>query len=168
MTSDDDFAEFARACAPRLRQTAYLLCRDWHLAQDFTQTTLAKVFMQWRRIVRNEYPEAYSRKVLLRVFLDHQRRRSSREVVVDAVPEAGAGDGGRAELRLTLIEALGRIPPRDRAIVVLRYWEDQSIETVANTLGVSVATVKTQSSRSLTRLRGMLGEDSLALLALRD
>jgi RNA polymerase sigma-70 factor (sigma-E family) len=179
MTTEVDFVEFARATAPRLRQTAYLLCRDWHLAQDFTQITLAKMFVHWRRIARNEYPEAYSRKMLLRVFLDHQRRRSSREVVIDAVPEApvagnragrgGAdGFGSQVELRLTLIDALGRIPPRDRAIVVLRYWEDQSIETVASMLGISPGTVKTQSSRTLARLRTLLGNDYSALLACQD
>jgi len=167
MSADDEFVAYARAAAPRLRQTAYLLCRDWHLAQDFTQTTLAKMFVNWRRIDRRDNPDAYGRKVLLRVFLDHQRRAGSREVVVDRVRESAARSG-EPELRLTLIEALGHIPARDRAIVVLRYWEDQSVDAVAEVLGVSVATVKSQSARSLTRLRTLLGDDAAALAGLRD
>ncbi|WP_433060884.1 SigE family RNA polymerase sigma factor [Dactylosporangium sp. CS-033363] len=157
---DDDFVEYARIAAPRLRRTAYLLCHDWHLAQDFTQSALAKLFVHWPRIQRRESPDAYARKVLLRVFLDHQRRSSSREIVTDRVAERAAPDG-RPELRVTLLEALRRIAPRDRAILVLRYWEDQSIDTVADLLGVSAATVKTQSTRGLNRLRDLLGADEL-------
>jgi RNA polymerase sigma-70 factor (sigma-E family) len=157
----DDFVEYARAAAPRLRRTAYLLCHDWHLAQDFTQTALAKLFVNWHRIQRRESPDAYARKVLLRVFLDHQRRSSStREVVVDRVSETAA-PAGQPELRVTLLDALRRIPPRDRAILVLRYWEDQSIEAVAELLGVSEATVKAQSARGLARLRALLGAGQL-------
>ena len=158
--TDDDFVEYARAAAPRLRRTAYLLCHDWHLAQDFTQTALARLFVHWGRIQRRESPDAYARKVLLRVFLDHQRLSSSHEVVTDRVADTPSPTG-QPELRVTLLEALRRIPPRDRAILVLRYWEDQSIETVADVLGVSAATVKAQSARGLTRLRALLGADQL-------
>jgi RNA polymerase sigma-70 factor (sigma-E family) len=163
----DDFVEYARAAAPRLRRTAFLLCHDWHLAQDLTQTALAKLFVHWGRIQRRDSPDAYARKVLLRVFLDHQRRSSSREVVVERITDSAA-PGGQPELRLTLLEALGRIPARDRAILVLRYWEDQSIETVADLLGVSVPTVKAQSARGLSRLRTLLGAGHEAMLALHD
>src|SRR4051794_29716132 len=86
--TDDDFAPFARHAGPRLRRTAYLLCRDWELAQDLTQTTLAKLFVRWSRIGRNDEPTAYANKVLLRVFLDHKRLRRSREQVVAEVPES--------------------------------------------------------------------------------
>ncbi|MET7397473.1 SigE family RNA polymerase sigma factor [Dactylosporangium sp. NPDC005572] len=167
MSVDGEFVDYARVAAPRLRRTAYLLCQDWHLAQDLTQTALAKLFVHWGRIHRRDSPDAYARKVLLRVFLDHQRRSSSHEVVVDRVAD-GPAPGGQPELRLTLIEALSRIPARDRAILVLRYWEDQSIDTVADLLGVSVPTVKSQSARGLSRLRSLLGADDEALLALRD
>lgn len=158
MSQEDEFTEYARAAAPRLRRTAFLLCHDWHLAQDFTQTALAKLFVHWSNIQRRETPDAYARKVLLRVFLDHQRRSSSREVVVDRVAETAA-PSSHPELRVTLLEALRRISPRDRAILVLRYWEDQSIETVAGLLGVSEATIKTQSARGLSRLRALLVAD---------
>jgi RNA polymerase sigma-70 factor (sigma-E family) len=167
MTPDDDFIEYARAAAPRLRRVAFMLCRDWHLAQDFTQTALAKLYVNWKRVIRHDYPDAYGRKILVRVFLDHQRRRSSGEVVAENLPE-GTAPYDSVDLRMTLLEALSHIPPRDRAILVLRYWEDQSVETVSELLGVSTATVKTQSARSLTRLRAILGEHHRGLLALRD
>ncbi|HTJ32568.1 MAG TPA: SigE family RNA polymerase sigma factor [Dactylosporangium sp.] len=157
---EEEFTEYARAAAARLRRTAFLLCHDWHLAQDFTQTALARLFVHWGHIQQRESPDAYARKVLLRVFLDHQRRASSREVVVER-PADRPAPGGEPELRVTLLEALRRIPPRDRAILVLRYWEDQSIEAVADLLGVSEATVKTQSARGLARLRALLGAEQL-------
>lgn len=163
---EEEFVAFATAAAPRLRRTAYLMCRDWHLAQDFTQTALAKMYASWKRIARFDNIEAYSRKVLLRVVLDHRRRLSGQELVVPGPPaEADAAHLGQADLRVTMIDALGCLPPRDRAIVVLRYWEDQSVETVAETLGISVSVVKTQSRRSLARLRTVLGDSRADLLA---
>ena len=168
MTPDDDFVEFARAAAPRLRRTAYLLCRDWHAAQDYTQATLVKMYVRWKRISRTEQPDAYSRKVLLRLFLDQQRRRSAGEVVAAEVPEPPPGPAATTELRLTLLDALARIPPRDRAIVVLRYWEDRSVESVAEMLGVPESTVKSQSARTLAKLRSQLGGHQAALFAVPD
>lgn len=158
------FVEYARVAAPRLRRTAFLLCRDWDLAQDFTQTALARMYVHWGRINRREDPQAYGRKVLTRVVLDHQRRRWSTEQAVPEVP-ATAAPAADVDLRLTLLDALGRIPGRDRAIVVLRYWEDLSVADVADLLHVSEATVRTQSARTLARLRVVLGADALAGLS---
>jgi RNA polymerase sigma-70 factor (sigma-E family) len=158
MRDDSDFTEFAEAAAVRLRQTAFLLSRDWHLAQDLTQITLAKVYLGWRRI---DDPHAYAKKILLRAFLDHKRRRSSGELAVEELPETPTS-GDQSDLRLTLFEALGHLPPRDRAIVVLRYWEDLSVRAVADLLGLSENNVKIQSMRSLAKLRALLGEDTPA------
>jgi len=154
--ADDDFVEYARASGAQLRRTAYLLCRDWDLAADLTQTTLARMFVHWKRISRRENPHAYARQVLSRVFLDHHRLKRSHEVVTSAFADAPevARD---TDLRLTLVDALARIPPRDRAIVVLRYWEDLSIDSVAEILGLPAGTVKSQSARSLAQLRQLLG-----------
>ena len=154
---DDEFVEFARAQATGLRRTAYLMCRDWHLAQDLTQTALAKLYAAWGRLDWLDNPTAYAKKVLLRTFLDHQRRRGSHELVVESPPDAPTES--TPDLRLTLLDALGHLPSRDRAIVVLRYWEDHDIETVAEMVGVSTSVVKTQSLRSLAKLRQLLGED---------
>lgn len=163
MRAEDDFVEYAQAAAPRLRRTAYLLCQDWDLAQDYTQSTLAKMYVRWKRIVRHDNPHAYAKKVLLRVFFDQQRLGRSRENVVESLPETASYDSDTA-LRLTLFDALGKIPARDRAVVVLRYWEDHPVETVAEMLDMPVGTVKTQSARSLARLRAMLGAGALATL----
>lgn len=154
---DEDFVEFARAHAAGLRRTAFLMCRDWHLAQDLTQTALAKLYASWGRLEWLDSPVGYAKKVLLRTFLDHQRRRGSRELVVESPPDSVIEFN--PDLRITLLDALAQLPPRDRAIVVLRYWEDHSIDAVADLVGVSKAVVKSQSMRSLARLRGLLGED---------
>ncbi|AGL19752.1 SigE family RNA polymerase sigma factor [Actinoplanes sp. N902-109] len=156
-SSDDDFVEYARTSAGQLRRTAYLLCRDWDLAGDLTQTTLAKMFVHWKRITRRDNPHAYARQVLSRAFLDQHRLKRSREVVTAEFAET-PGPGDDPDLRLTLIEALGRIPPRERAIVVLRYWEDLSVESVAQILDLPPGTVTSQSSRTLARLRTLLGQ----------
>jgi RNA polymerase sigma-70 factor (sigma-E family) len=155
--ADDDFVEYARASASQLRRTAYLLCRDWDLAADLTQTTLARMFVHWHRITRRDNPHAYARQVLTRAFLDHHRSKHSREMVTAEFGDV-PGISADSDLRLTLIDALGRLPPRDRAIVVLRYWEDLSVESVAEILGLPTGTVTSQSARSLARLRQQLGQ----------
>jgi RNA polymerase sigma-70 factor (sigma-E family) len=164
VSRDEEFVEFARDQAAGLRRTAFLLCRDWHLAQDLTQTALAKLYVAWGRVHSADSAGGYARTVLLRVFLDHQRRRSTRETVLEHPPDGlrDARVDPEPELRLTLLDALGRLSPRDRAIVVLRYWEDHSVDSVAAMLGISPSVVKTQSMRCLARLRELLGEDLLA------
>jgi RNA polymerase sigma-70 factor (sigma-E family) len=154
---DDEFVAFVESSGSRLCETAFWLCRDWDFAQDLTQITFIKVYLSWRRI-RHDDPYRYSKKVLLRAYLDHKRLKSSSEVQTDALPDRPAA-ADAAELRLTLLDALGQLSPRDRAIIVLRYWEDHSIQTVAELLGLSPGVVKMQSIRALARLRVLLGED---------
>ncbi|MEU8330774.1 SigE family RNA polymerase sigma factor [Micromonospora sp. NPDC048839] len=155
-----EFTAFVETTAPRLRRTAYLMCRDWHLAQDLTQTTFAKMYVNWGRIRHTTNLDAYSRRVLMNVVFDQAKRRSADEVVLAELPEAAPRRvDDTAELHVTLLRALATLPLRDQAIVVLRHWEDQSVEAVASTLGVSVSVVKTQNARALTRLRAVLGQD---------
>ncbi|GAA3374095.1 SigE family RNA polymerase sigma factor [Streptomyces sannanensis] len=154
--SGHDFESFARANQRRLYRTAYLLCGDADTARDLTQTTLAKLFQHWRRASVADHPEAYAKTVLTRTFLAERRRRlrdflAHTYVVPPRVPEY-------ADLRVTLLSALAELPPRARAMVVLRYWEDLSVQTVAELLQCSEGTVKSQCSRALTRLRARLGE----------
>lgn len=157
---DEEFASFVAAATPRLRRTAYLMCRDWHLAQDLTQLTLAKMYAVWPRIRHTANLEAYSRRILLNAVFDHRKRRSTTEVVVADLPEH-AGDPAQpaAELHIVLMRALATLPVRDQAIVVLRHWEDHSVDTVAEILNISTSVVKMQTLRALTRLRDLLGED---------
>lgn len=161
---DAEFTEYATARAARLRETAYLLCGDWHRAQDLAQITLAKLYVAWPKIERAEAVDAYARRVLLNEFLGYRRRRSSSERVTDEVPETAALPE-QHDLRLTLLEALERLTPAKRAVVVLRYWEDHSVETVADMLQMSTSAVKSASLRALAELRTMLGADFPADLA---
>ncbi|GAA1958686.1 SigE family RNA polymerase sigma factor [Kitasatospora viridis] len=166
MRNEADFITFAEGNAVRLRQIAYLMCRDWHLAQDLTQTTLTKMYVHWKRIARDPSsdPFHYARKVLLNSLLDHRRRRSSTELAVDQLPDRPHGTGDPSATRLTLLDALELLSKRDRAIVLLRYWEDLSVETTAEILGVSSSVVKSQSARAVATLRAHLGRDGRLLL----
>lgn len=156
----DEYAEFAVARAGHLYRSACLLTAgDTHLAEDLVQETFGRLYVRWGRVSRAENPAAYAQTVLTRAFLAHQRRRSGRERATDVFPDLpGAGDGD-ASLRLTLLDALARLPAKDRAVVVLRYWDDRSVEQTADVLGVSSAAVRTRCSRALGRLRELLGED---------
>jgi RNA polymerase sigma-70 factor (sigma-E family) len=163
VTDDEQFAEFAEAQAVRLRNTAFMLCRDWHLAQDLTQTALTRLYLGWRRAVQADNLIAYAQKILLRAYLDHRRRRSSSESATGMLPEPGYRQS--PDLRLTMLDALAQLPARDRAIVILRYFEDYSVEQTADVLEVPVSVVKSQTKRSLTKLREVLAADQLALFA---
>jgi RNA polymerase sigma-70 factor (sigma-E family) len=164
-----DFEEFASSRTRRLFQVAYLMCGDWHRAQDLVQTTLAKMFAVWPRLRRREDEsglDAYARTVLLRTYLSQKRLRRSSEVVLADLPDTPTQDGQGSDLRLTLTTALGQLPPRNRAVVVLRYLEDHSIEAVADMMGISAGAVKSLNTRSLARLREILGEDRELLFRL--
>jgi RNA polymerase sigma-70 factor (sigma-E family) len=163
MKGEQEFAAFAHEVAPGLRRTAYILCRDWHLAEDLVQAALARLYVVWARLDWSSSPQAYLRQILYREFLRDRSQRRSHEVVTATPPDEGRESP--ADLRMTMLDALGRLPPRDRAIIVLRYWEDQSIDTVAETLGVKPSVVKTQCMRSLAKLRALLGDDRFALFS---
>jgi RNA polymerase sigma-70 factor (sigma-E family) len=153
---DAEFTSFAAATSSRLLGTAYLLCGDWHTAEDLTQTALAKVFVSWHRIRKKDAALAYARRTLLNTYLMERRGKRWREVLTSELPEVSADTPG-PELRLDLADALAMLPARARAIVVLRYWEDMSVEQVAELVGCSTGNVKSQSARGLDKLRRLLG-----------
>ncbi|MEU9761031.1 SigE family RNA polymerase sigma factor [Streptomyces sp. NPDC047985] len=153
------FEEFARANQRRLYRTAYLLCGDAESARDLTQTTLAKLFQYWHRASRADDPAAYARTVLTRTYLAERRRRL-RDFLAHSHVDAPPPSVG-PELTVTLLTALAELPPRARAMVVLRYWEDLGVRTVAELLRCSESTVKSQCSRSLATLRTRLGDPCL-------
>lgn len=159
--SEDAFRGWVQARRERLRVTAYLLCGDWYLADDLVQETLTRVFAVWERVSASGPPDAYARKALLRLSLDHRRRPARREVVraelpdVPAQPVETAVDGDRQRL----LRALRAVPPGQRAVLVLRYWDDLSVEQTAAALGVSAGNVKSQASRGLAALRAALAAD---------
>jgi RNA polymerase sigma-70 factor (sigma-E family) len=154
--ADAEFTLFAQAVSTRLLGTAYLLCGDWHTAEDLTQTALAKVYASWPRISSKDAAPAYARRTLLNSYLADRHRKRWREVLTSDPPEVPAA-APDSEMKLTLTDALAMLPPRARAIVVLRYWEDMSVEQVAVLVGCSVGNVKSQSARGLDKLRQLLG-----------
>ena len=157
MECPEEFIEFAAVEMVRLRRTAYLLCGDWHAAEDLTQIALTRTLLAWRRISKRENAHAYAHRTLVNAYLGQRQKRRSGEVPISSVPDI-AGLPGNSELRMVLLDALATLPPQARAIVVLRYWEDQSIEQVAETLRCSTSSVKAQSARGLQKLRGLLDQ----------
>jgi RNA polymerase sigma-70 factor (sigma-E family) len=165
--SYDEFAAFARSCQPRLLRAAYLICGDVHLAEDLLQSALVKVALRWYRL-RDGQPEAYARTVLYRDAVSWWRRQR-REVTVATPPDVGAPDDRSDEvpLRLVLARALGRLTPKQRAVLVLRFFEDHTEARTAQVLGVSTGTVKSQTAVALRRLRELAPELS-DLVEFRD
>ncbi len=153
-----EFRDFAIARAGQLFRVAYLLCCDWHEAEDLVQTTLAKLYVAWHRVSRSSSADSYARKVLLNTYLSQRRLRRSGELPVATITDTGAPAQDH-DLRLTLVAALRQVPPRSRAVVVLRHLEDHSVESVAQLMHISPSAVKGLDARGLTRLREVLDAD---------
>ncbi|MCF1600138.1 SigE family RNA polymerase sigma factor [Streptomyces muensis] len=153
------FQEFVRARWSHLVRTAYLLTGDAHHAEDLTQTALAKAYRSWRRVSRADHPEAYVRRMLVSCNSDRFRKRRVAESLTAVPPETPRREQGFADVdeRGALLEALAQLPPRQRAVVVMRYWEDLSEAEVAEVLGCSTGTVKSQASKGLAKLRAYPG-----------
>ena len=147
-----EFDEFVAARSTALLRTAYLLTHDHGLAEDLLQTTLAKSWFAWDRI--SGEPEAYVRKVLVNTFASWWRRKWNGEHATAELPERGLDDAADAvTAEHDLWTAMERLPRRQRAVVVLRYFEDLTEAQTAEVLGCSVGTVKSQASRALAKLR---------------
>jgi RNA polymerase sigma-70 factor (sigma-E family) len=157
VADDDGFEEFVRTTTSVIHRAAVLLCGDHHLAEDLTQTTYAKVYACWPRVSRAECPLAYTRTVLLRTFLSHRRLRRSSEWPVEVLPEHAA-ERVDPSVRLDLLRALERLPPPDRAVLLLRYWEDLPAAHVAEVLGIGESACRSRAVRALARLRAVLPE----------
>jgi RNA polymerase sigma-70 factor (sigma-E family) len=135
---------------------AYLLCGNWHTAEDLAQTALAKVFVSWPRIRRRGAADTYATRTLVNTFLADKRLRRSSEILTDQLPERPAR-GVAPETRIVVLEALATLPPRSRATVILRYWADLNVDQAAAVLGCSPGTVKSTTARALARLKDVLG-----------
>jgi RNA polymerase sigma-70 factor (sigma-E family) len=152
------FRDFAAAARPRLVRTAYLLCGDSHEAHDLVQVTLMRVHRRWRSIERTDQPQAYARRVLINLAASFWRRRLRAPLLaLTAAGDPGAPDPAAAFAdRAELWEAVMALPPRTRAVLVLRYFEDLSEAETSAALGCSVGSVKSQASRGIARLRETL------------
>lgn len=156
--TDEDFTEFVHAAWPGLYRTAYLMLGGHQLAEDLVQTSLAKTYASCRKVKDPAAAPAYARVVLANTAASWFRRRGWRnERPTETLPEAAADVD--ASTRPAVVQALATLAPRQRAVVVLRYYDDLSVREVARTLGIAEGTVKSQTSDALARLRVVLGED---------
>lgn len=145
-----DFDDFVAARSPALLRTAFLLTHDHALAEDLLQTALTKAWFAWSRI--DGRPEAYVRKILVTTYSTWWRRRWNGERPTETLPETSVG-GADADTGHDLWTAMERLPRRQRAVVVLRFFEDLSVADTAEALGVTPGTVKSQLSKALAHLR---------------
>ena len=160
---EQEYVEFTAARLPAMRKLAYLLCGDPHRAEDLVQQTFVKLYTSWRRARAVEHLDGYVRAMLVRAFLNERRRPwATRVQLTDAVPERAVGHQPDVEGRTVLRAALNRLPPRQRAVLVLRFLCDLPIADVAELLGCSPGTVKSQTSHGLAALRRTLGSPALS------
>jgi RNA polymerase sigma-70 factor, ECF subfamily len=159
---EDEFRDFVAARSRALLRTAYLLAGDWATAEDLLQISLTKTFVAWQRLGHIDAVEAYTRRVLVNTATSWWRRRWHGERPTETLPERATTDGHDERLeRDALLRHVRALPARQRAVLVLRYYEDQSEAETARLLGVSVGTVKSQSSRALANLRRRLAEEGI-------
>ena len=161
MTRSDDtagrstFDDFVATRSSSLLRTAYLLTRDHALAEDLLQTALTKAWFAWGRI--DGHPDPYVRKILVNTYASWWRRKWNGERPTEELPEVARShvdaDAAASDTAHDLWDAMGRLPRRQRAVVVLRYFEDLTEVETAALLGISVGTVKSQTSKALAKLR---------------
>lgn len=168
---DAEFTEYARARAPWLRKVAYLLCGDWHRADDLVQASMLKLYTGWHRAGQVENIDGYARRTLINVFLAEQRGpwwqrvvNHDREPDPEVLADTRSATALDLDAALDLHTALAGLPPKQRAAVVLRYYCDLSVDQTAEILRCSTGNVKSQTSRGLRSLRVRLesmGEDTM-------
>jgi len=159
--AEREFGDYVVARSAALCRFAYLLCGDWNRAEDAVQTALTKLYLRWDTLRDIGSIEPYVRRTVLTSIIDERRRGWFRreapssdrpEPGVDVDPATASSD------RLAVLAALAQVPPRQRAVLVLRYWEDLSVEQVAELMNCATGTVKSQAAHGLERLRVLLGD----------
>jgi RNA polymerase sigma-70 factor (sigma-E family) len=160
---ENEYVHYAGASLARLHRVAFLLCGDAHRADDLVQETLTAMYARWQRVRAADNVDAYVRTMLVRVFL-RERRRPWARVWLGHTPDDVAGSGATGasavEDRDALIRALAQVPARQRAVLVLRFLSDMSVEQVAEALRCSPGTVKSQTSHGLLAMRRLMGEET--------
>jgi len=163
--SDAEYAEFVHASWPRLFRTAYLLVGDHGLAEDLVQTALARTYVAWPRIEDPNAATAYARTCVTNEALTWFRKRGWRSEVVGEATAERAAEHQDPAMRPTVLAALRQLAPRQRAVIVLRYYADASVAETAQALDCSTGTVKSQTSDALARLRVLLGDSVIPATA---
>lgn len=158
-TRDSEFSEYVAAHRARFVRTARLLTAgDHERAEDAVQAALTRLYVHWPRVRRADDPVAYGFRALTNAFLEEQRRaHRRRELVTDETPDR-AGQPVDHETRSIVLDALRDLPPRQRAVVVLRHFLQYDVAATADALGCTAGTVKSQNAKALNRLRELLGE----------
>jgi RNA polymerase sigma-70 factor (sigma-E family) len=153
---DGEYAEYVAARLPRLHRTAYLMCGDPHRADDLVQATLVSLYVHWRRARTADNLDGYVHRIMSRRFVDERRLGWSRVLLRPEPPDLLTTVDADLDEREQIVAALRRLPRGQRAVIVLRYFEDLSVEDTAAALGCSTGNVKSQCARGLTTLRGLL------------
>jgi RNA polymerase sigma-70 factor (sigma-E family) len=155
---DDAYTEYVSAKMQWLRGVAFLLCQDWHRADDLGQATITKLYVHWRRASQMANIDGYVRTILVNTFLSEQRSPWWKRVAPQLEDPQSPVRATDVEGVLDLREALKTLPPRQRATVVLRYYDELSVQETAEVLGCSEGNVKSQTSRALDSLRRVLSD----------
>lgn len=153
---EQEYVDYLRARLPRLHRAAYLLCGDAHHADDLVQGTALALYRKWSRVRAADNMDGYVHRVLVNQFLGEKRRPWSRVLLSDRTPEPEPRAGVDLAERDAVREALALLGPRQRAVLVLRYYCDLPVEQTAAVLECSVGNVKSQTARGLARLRLLL------------
>ncbi|GAA4538847.1 SigE family RNA polymerase sigma factor [Amycolatopsis samaneae] len=156
---EQEFAEYFAARRDAVRRTAYMLCGDWHRADDLAQTAFVALHRRWKKIRDRGATDAYLRKTLVRASIDESRRPWRRERQTDELPEPvpdGPGLAERVATREDLLAALREVPPKQRAVLVMRFFEGLDVSAAARALGCSEGNVKSQTARGLANLKQVL------------
>jgi RNA polymerase sigma-70 factor (sigma-E family) len=153
---DGEFVEYVSARLPRLHRAAYLMCGDPHRADDLVQATLVNLYVQWRSARAAANLDGYVHRILARRFIDEKRSAWSRVLLPGRLPDAVEPDRDAYVERDAIVSALRALPAGQRAVIVLRYFSDLSVEEAARALGCSTGNVKSQCARGLMALREAL------------
>lgn len=153
---DYEFTEFVSAQMSALRRLAFLLCQDWHLADDLVQAAITRLYVHWHRVAVMDNPEAYFRTILVRESLKQRRSSWARKVSLTGELPDWPEHGPDHDDAIDVGSAMAHLPPRQRATLVLRFYCDLSVDQVAEVLDCSPGTVKSQTSRALCSLRTAL------------
>ena len=154
---EDGFRAWVALRRDPLRRTVYLMCGDWYLADDVVQDAMTRLFAVWERVARRGDPEAYTRRIAVNLLIDHNRRPARRELPREALPEPPQPEPAD-DRRAALSGALDEVPPRQRATLVLRFWEGYSVEETASIMNCSTGTVKSNTSKGLANLKKILSD----------
>ncbi|MGN9787019.1 SigE family RNA polymerase sigma factor [Nonomuraea sp. ZG12] len=158
---EHDFGAFVATRATSLLRVAYLACGDKTEAEDLLQAALERTYRNWDRVACHDNPEPYVRRVIINAAISRARRRAIFSIIPMYSPPETPARASDPDLLHVLMEALRALPPRQRAVIVLRYWEDLTEAQTAEVLGCAVGTVKSQASKAMAKLRSALGREPL-------